>query len=87
MNEDEIEVDHDEYNDIVLDLVEHENEGGSATEPENDNGGSHSSEDERARGRARVDSVEPAATSTVGSTTEGVFRIAFGNTIDPRTPL
>ena len=42
MNEDEIEIDHDELNDIDLDL-EHENEGGSATEPENDNGGSHSS--------------------------------------------
>ena len=75
MNEDEIEVDHDELNEIDL---EHENgQGGSATEPENDNGGSHSSEDDRARGRARVDSVEPAATSTVGSTTEGAIPNRF----------
>ena len=55
----------------------------TASDHENDNGGSHSSEDES--GQARVESAEPAA--TVDSTTEGEFRLKFGNTVNPETPL
>ena len=55
----------------------------TASDHENDNGGSHSSEDES--GQARVESADPAA--TVESTTEGEFRLNFGNTVNPDTPL
>ena len=84
MDEDyEILVDHDE--DLDDDYAGQE-EGAStstASDHENDNGGSQSSEDER--NRARVDSAEPAA--AVDSTTEGEFRLNFGNTVNTETPL
>jgi len=86
MDEDyEILVDHDE--DLDDDYAGQE-EGAStstASDHENDNGGSQSSEDERNQARARADSAEPAA--AVDSTTEGEFRLNFGNTVNTETPL